>query len=276
MNQMMKVCLPGLVVLFICAVGCLGSATGTLELTSTPDGADIYIDDVFRETTPASLEVSEGRHSLELRKEGYARWSQDITVNAGKKYYLSGTLKLPGQEMPVSTPTPTATPAPKATFPPATQKPGSAPTPNPTQESQDVTVSTPDAEFLACIQPYSSDMFDYRTSIGYYPYSGTSKTNYARMEDLGPEMKNAANRHIGNITKLKVSKDIAIPHARFIAFFEWYSKAGSAMVLAAEYNDEKDWENRKIWLDAAVNAYQEGDKLYENVIELMELDDIRK
>ncbi|MBN1194419.1 MAG: PEGA domain-containing protein [Methanomicrobiaceae archaeon] len=276
---MMKACLPGLIVLLICAGGCLGAATGTLDLTSSPDGAEIYIDGVFRETTPATLDVSEGRHSLELRKEGYAQWSQDITVIAGKKYYLSGTLKVPGQEKPAlySTPTPrTALPTTRATLPPATQGPGLTPNTTPPQESQEITPSTPDEEFLACIQQYSTDMFEYRANIGYYPYSGTSRTSYPLMKKLAPELKKAADHHSSNMTGLKVSKEIAIPHARFIAFLDWYSKAGSALILAADYNDEKDWENRKIWLDGAVNAYQEGDRLYENVIELMELDDIRK
>jgi hypothetical protein len=277
MKQLMKVCLPGLVVLLICAGGCLGS-TGTLDLTSSPGGADIYIDDVFRETTPAIIEISEGRHSLELRKEGYARWSQDITINAGKKYYISGTLKLPGQETPVtySTPTPRVTPPAKTTLPPATQEPGSAPTSTPPQELQDIVLSTPDEEFRASIQQYSSDMFEYRTAIKYHPYSGTSVTNYGLMERLGPELRNAADHHSSNMTKLKVSDEFAIPRARFIAFLDWYSKAGSALILAADYNDEDDREARQIWLNAAANAYQEGDKLYENVIELMELDDIRK
>ncbi|NYT05876.1 MAG: PEGA domain-containing protein, partial [Methanomicrobiales archaeon] len=73
-------------VLLACSlcIGCLGAATGTLKLSSTPEGAMVYIDGAWKGTTPVLLDVTEGTHRIELRMDGYEDWSHTAVIGAGK------------------------------------------------------------------------------------------------------------------------------------------------------------------------------------------------
>ena len=61
--------------------GCLSSqeaAKGTLRLTSSPSGAEIYLDNQFRGSTPVDISsVEQGNHTLEFRYPGYQSWAAD-------------------------------------------------------------------------------------------------------------------------------------------------------------------------------------------------------
>ncbi|NYT05386.1 MAG: hypothetical protein GKC04_03300 [Methanomicrobiales archaeon] len=134
---------------------------------------------------------------------------------------------------------------------------------------------SPDEEFFDIIPVYSMKLFGYRNQIGFYSTKGTSVKNYRQMEVTGEILKKTADHYSSNMTKLKVSKTYAIPAARFKSFIDWYAKAGSALMLAAEYNSDREWKLRDIWLEAAENAYQEGDKGYLSVVEQLNLSDLR-
>ena len=55
--------------------------TGTVKVTSKPDGAAITIDGKATEkTTPAEIELTAGQHQLELSLNNYAEYDQDNTV----------------------------------------------------------------------------------------------------------------------------------------------------------------------------------------------------
>jgi hypothetical protein len=62
-----------------------GTATGSalLEITSTPDGADIEIDGAFSGDTPAKLNLTPGDHTIVVRKEGYKAWERKMHVMPG-------------------------------------------------------------------------------------------------------------------------------------------------------------------------------------------------
>jgi len=55
----------------------------TLETASTPPGADIEVDGSFVGSTPSSVSVSAGEHTVKLIKSGYSPWERKIKITAG-------------------------------------------------------------------------------------------------------------------------------------------------------------------------------------------------
>ena len=47
---------------------------GVTEITSDPDGAEIVLDNKFVGTSPATLRLSEGAHTLILRSPHHTDW----------------------------------------------------------------------------------------------------------------------------------------------------------------------------------------------------------
>jgi hypothetical protein len=58
-------------------------AAAELEVSSTPDGADIEIDGNFVGSTPSNLGVTAGPHQLSVKKAGFKPWERTITVSSG-------------------------------------------------------------------------------------------------------------------------------------------------------------------------------------------------
>lgn len=76
-------------------------ATGTLQLTSSPSGAEVYLDNLFRGYTPVTIpDVALGTHVLEYRYSGYETWSNTITVSSGTSQYYAALLPLQGTQRP--------------------------------------------------------------------------------------------------------------------------------------------------------------------------------
>jgi len=58
--------------------------TGSISVSSTPSGADIYLDGAYKGTTPATIpDASPGSHTLKLEKHGYAEWLTSVHVTSG-------------------------------------------------------------------------------------------------------------------------------------------------------------------------------------------------
>ena len=56
---------------------------GQIKITSTPEGASIYLDDVNKGETPLTLsEISLGEHKLKLDSSGYEDWEENIVVSS--------------------------------------------------------------------------------------------------------------------------------------------------------------------------------------------------
>ena len=78
------------ILLFISVLlaGCISgepAEKGTLQLTSSPTGAEIYLDNQYRGTTPGTVSgVEPGNHTLEFRLKGYQAGNQ-------RSRYLRGT-----------------------------------------------------------------------------------------------------------------------------------------------------------------------------------------
>lgn len=94
---MLRTIAPCLVILGVFLSGCSSTPpvqeTGSLQLTSSPPGADVYLDNEYRGTTPATITaVPAGNHTVEIRGRGYERWSVPVTVIKGRALNISVTL----------------------------------------------------------------------------------------------------------------------------------------------------------------------------------------
>jgi len=59
------------------------STMAKLQLESDPSPADIEIDGNFVGNTPSDLQVSEGTHTVSVKKSGFKAWEKILKVNAG-------------------------------------------------------------------------------------------------------------------------------------------------------------------------------------------------
>jgi hypothetical protein len=101
--------------------------TGSVEVSSTPSGAEVYLDNVYKGTTPVTIiEQPPGSHILELRLRDYQPWSKSIQIVEGTKIYFDTALA----------------PVPVVTSLPATEA-TTRPTTLPTTRPRSVTSATP-------------------------------------------------------------------------------------------------------------------------------------
>jgi serine protease Do len=65
---------------------------GSVTISSTPDGAEIYVDDKFVGNAQASLRLPAGKHSILLKSPGCADWLRSIEVLKDSSVTLKVTL----------------------------------------------------------------------------------------------------------------------------------------------------------------------------------------
>jgi hypothetical protein len=85
-----------ILILSILVCGCstiVSEKRGTIQVTASPSGAEVYLDNGYRGTTPTTInDISVGNHTIELRYREYQIWSTIIIVSAGSTSYISTTL----------------------------------------------------------------------------------------------------------------------------------------------------------------------------------------
>lgn len=64
-----------------------------VEIKSTPDGAEITVDDKFMGTTPSTLRLPTGDHKIKLQKAGFKIWEKTLSVGDGGTPTLNVTLE---------------------------------------------------------------------------------------------------------------------------------------------------------------------------------------
>jgi PEGA domain len=69
-------------------------AIGTIEVRSTPDGAEVYVDEAFIGNAPATLKLVPGVHTIRVMQSGFKGWSREIVVQAGSEAHLSVSLEV--------------------------------------------------------------------------------------------------------------------------------------------------------------------------------------
>ena len=57
--------------------------TAQIEIAANPPGTDIVLDGKFIGSTPSSVRVSSGEHTVKLTKAGYATWERKIMTPPG-------------------------------------------------------------------------------------------------------------------------------------------------------------------------------------------------
>ena len=78
--------------------------SGTLLVSSNPQGANVFLDNAFVGITPLTIpSVTAGNHTLLLRLAGYTDYSTLLTISPGQAVQVQAALN------PVATPTPTPT-----------------------------------------------------------------------------------------------------------------------------------------------------------------------
>lgn len=68
-------------------------STAKLQIDSTPPGADIEVDGSFVGNTPSEVQVSEGDHTVAVKKSGYKSWERKLKANAGSSVHLGAELE---------------------------------------------------------------------------------------------------------------------------------------------------------------------------------------
>lgn len=69
------------------------AATGVVNVSSDPSGADVSVDGNFVGNSPAALKLAAGKHTLTVKLAGYKDWTRDITVLSGSDVQLTATLE---------------------------------------------------------------------------------------------------------------------------------------------------------------------------------------
>lgn len=67
--------------------------TGTVAITSDPDGAEIFVDDKFHGNTPATLRLPAGTHAILLKYPGHGDWRRTLEVLKSSKASLKAVLE---------------------------------------------------------------------------------------------------------------------------------------------------------------------------------------
>ena len=105
----LKIVLPILITCVLLS-GCLSEESfvkGTLQITSSPSGAEVYLDGQFQGSTPSTVaDVAPGNHTLEYRYPGYKTWTSVITVPSGTSNFFAALEPLQGSGAQNVTPTP--------------------------------------------------------------------------------------------------------------------------------------------------------------------------
>jgi hypothetical protein len=65
----------------------------TVILKSEPAGADITLDGNYVGSTPSSLRINPGQHSLTISKSGFQTWQRNLNVTAGGSITIDPTLE---------------------------------------------------------------------------------------------------------------------------------------------------------------------------------------
>jgi ABC-type phosphate transport system substrate-binding protein len=67
-------------------------STAKLQVDSTPPGADIEVDGSFVGNTPSEVQVTDGDHTVVVKKSGFKDWQRKLKSSAGSSVHLSAEL----------------------------------------------------------------------------------------------------------------------------------------------------------------------------------------
>lgn len=65
---------------------------GTLSVTSSPTGASVYVDNIYRGLTPQQISLTNNEYTVRLEHSGYNSYSQNVWVYGGQTTRVSASL----------------------------------------------------------------------------------------------------------------------------------------------------------------------------------------
>jgi len=69
------------------------SGSAKLQMGSDPTGADIEVDGSFVGNTPSDVQVTEGDHTVTVKKTGFKDWERKLKVTGGSNVHLNAALE---------------------------------------------------------------------------------------------------------------------------------------------------------------------------------------
>jgi hypothetical protein len=75
---------------------------GSVNVSSEPLGAEIYVDGKFSGQTPSTLHVSGGTHRIEIKADGRAVWVRELEITKGSTVSVKPTLAMTAAAPPAS------------------------------------------------------------------------------------------------------------------------------------------------------------------------------
>jgi hypothetical protein len=87
-------------------------AQAAVSIDSTPEGADIEVDDSFVGNTPSTVNVALGGHEITVKKKGFGDWTRRLNVTGGN-VHLNAELDATPTPSPQPPTAPSAAPAPQ-------------------------------------------------------------------------------------------------------------------------------------------------------------------
>jgi hypothetical protein len=104
-----------LIVVSVLLAGCITDTpseippeTGTIQLTSSPSGAEVYLDNESQGTTPVMImNIVPGNHTIKYRMTGFRCWTDTITVPSGTSHFFTALTAEPASQPTIKIPTPT-------------------------------------------------------------------------------------------------------------------------------------------------------------------------
>jgi hypothetical protein len=69
------------------------ASMGKVSVASAPDGADIEVDGSFVGNTPSDVQVTEGEHTVAVKKKGFKDWERKLKVSGGSSVHLNAELE---------------------------------------------------------------------------------------------------------------------------------------------------------------------------------------
>lgn len=71
----------------------VGTLSAKLHLESDPPGADIEVDGSFVGNTPSDVQVTEGEHTVTVKRTGFKDWERKLKVSGGSSVRLNAELE---------------------------------------------------------------------------------------------------------------------------------------------------------------------------------------
>jgi hypothetical protein len=89
-----KILISGIIFsMLLCCSVFAATTTGSLNVVSTPAGASIYLDSVYKGVTPKTISnIPAGTHHLLLSKTGYLDYTSAVTINSRKTTKINAAL----------------------------------------------------------------------------------------------------------------------------------------------------------------------------------------